>query len=269
MVINKQQLDIALSTIHDDDRGFFSSGHFIDLEADLHTNVNNRRDLQALTKCASFIGYDLWGIETIALRLDWQKTLFSKHELDKELWMMFAACDVDLFHVTIRSIFDYVAKIAACLSAKQGQTPDSFEKLRNWLMKSDSNVQKIGEDLAVSIISCEWFSGLKEVRDSIIHRGGNTLVFPMKDQICFQVHEGLTRKILIPAVMSNKNVVNFELYAGLLTAYLIAFLEEVSEIVYRRINLKKIGWDAKSYHSGLGIIRNWIERIVSLKEAVA
>lgn len=262
MALNKQRLNIALSTIHKEEMGYFSSGQFVDLMSHVHVNVAMGAKLHELYSCLQFLHQDIWNVETIALRLVWQKDLWTRNQLDETLWMQFGAGDIDLFHVEFRSIFDYLAKIVGTISDSPGQVPHSFEKLKNWVAKSHNNAQRLGKDLARVALSCEWFDDLKIVRDSIIHKGGFTLVFPVRGRILFQVHEGVNRKVLMPEIMFNENVADFELYAGLYIGYLIAYLEEVSELIYKRLNLKKVGSNAKSYHPGLRVLRDWIKQVL-------
>jgi len=260
---DKQRLKIALSTIHKDKMGYFSSGQLVDLMSHVHVNIAIGERLHKLYRLFHFLHQDIWNLETIVLRLVWQKDLWIRNQLDETLWMQFGAGDIDLFHVEFRSIFDYLAKIIGTISDSPGQVPLSFEKLKNWTAKSHSNAQRLGEDLTRVVLSCEWFDDLKTVRDSIIHRGGYTLVLPVKGRILFQVHEGVSRKVLIPEIMFNENVADFELYAGLYTGYLIAYLEEVSVLIYKHLNLKKVGSNAKSYHQGLQILSDWIKRVLN------
>jgi len=263
MVPDKRRLKIALSTIHKDKMDYFSSGQFVDLMSHVHVNITMGAKLHKLYRYFYFLYLDICNLETIILRLAWQKDLWIRNQLDETLWIQFGAGDIDLFHVEFRSIFDYLAKIIGMISDSPGQVPHSFEKLKNWTAKSHTNTQRLGEDLSRAVLSCEWFDDLKTVRDSIIHRGGFTLVFPVKGGILFQVHEEVSRKILIPEIMFNENVADFELYAGLYTGYLIAYLEEVSVLIYKHLNLKKVGSNAKSYHQGLQILSDWIKRVLN------
>lgn len=187
--------------------------------------------------------------------------MWTQSQLEETLWIQFGACNIDLFHVEFRSVSDYLAKVIDAVSDSPGQVPHSFEKLKNWVIKTH-NTQRLGKDLAKVVLSCEWFDDLRMVRDSIVHKGGFTLVFPVRDRILFQVHEGRHRKVLIPEIMFNENVADFELYAGLYFGYLVAYLEKVSELIDKRLDLKKIGSDAKSYHSGLRVIHDWIRRVL-------
>ena len=264
MSINKQRLNLALSTIQTDTRGYFSSGKYVDLMIDLHVNAGQRAELIELHRCFSIIQQDFEGINTIILRLDWQLALFSKNEIDKISFMKFTACDIDHFHIKIRSFFDSLTKAIYLISDHQNQVPKkSFHGLKKWVEKNDSE-KKIGKDLATIIRSCEWFDYLKKIRELLIHNGGYTLVFLDPNRITFQIYKEWNNKVLIPEVMYNENVVDFELYAGLFIGYLIAYLEEISIIFDKRLNLQKHGVNGKSYHSGLRVIQNWIERANTL-----
>ena len=56
------------------------------------------------------------------------------------------------------------------------------------------------------------------------------------------------------------NLVDFEIYAGVYTGYLIAYLEELSGLIYGQLAPHNIDNDAKDYHPGYGIIKAWISR---------
>lgn len=262
MSLNKQRLKKALLTINKDEMGYFYSGQFVDLMSLVHVNVVTGAKFHKLNDYLKYIHQDIWNIETIALRLKWQKDLWNQNKLDDGLWMQFVGVDIDLFHAEFRSIFDYLAKVIGMISNSPGQVrSSSFRKLKNWVAKSDNNAQKLGKDLAQIVLSCEWFDDFRDVRDSIIHKGGFTLVFLEKNKILFQVYEGINSKVLIPEIMFNENVADFELYAGLYLGYLIAYLEEVSEQIIKRLNIKQIGSNAKSIHQGLQVIQDWIEHV--------
>lgn len=264
MSINKQRLDLALSTIQMDEEGYFSSGKYVDLIGNIHVNAALRPELGQLSRCFSIIQQDIKNIKNIILRLDWQMSLLKRNELDEVLWMDFTACDIDHFHVEIRSFFDSLAKAISLVSNHPDQVPNrSFRKLKDWVEKNE-NENTIGMDLAAIIRSCEWFDDFKKIRELLIHHGGYTIVFLVPDRITFQVHKGWKNEVLIPEIMYNKNIVDFELYAGLYTGYLMAYLEEISEIFNKRLNLQELGSNSKSYHPGLIVIQNWIGKVNSL-----
>ena len=264
MAIDKQKLKTALSLIHNDGRGYFLSGQFVDLFSIVHIKSIENVGFHKLNRYLHFLQENMWNLETIVLKLAWEKDLWSKEKLDNIAWMMFAKCDINYFHVEFRSLFDHLTKLVSTVSDSPGQVKSrSFHKLKNWLAKSDQNVRKLGRDLAKLVLSCGWFDDLKTIRESIIHKGGFTLVFLEKNRILFQVHEGISRKVLIPEVMFNENVVDFELYAGLYLSYLLAYLEEISEAISNRLDLKSMG-NPRNYHSGLRILNDWIKQVLNL-----
>jgi hypothetical protein len=188
--------------------------------------------------------------------------------------MWFAPCDIDLFHVEVRSAFDYVAEIVRLISDSPDQVPGksfsrfttlSFATLKNWIARDSSNESKVGKDLVEFVVSCDWFDDLKNTRDKLVHRGGFTLAFPEKKRILFQVyHEGPT--IRVPEIMYNENVVDFELYAGLYCGYLIACLEELATLVQARSGLTAHPGRTKGYGLGVETLQGWINRLFTGSE---
>lgn len=73
--------------------------------------------------------------------------------------MQFTACDIDLFHVQLRSIFDYLAKLIMFFAAKPDQvgTKKLFRKLQEWLKRESSDSTRLGVDLAAVVEDCDWF----------------------------------------------------------------------------------------------------------------
>ena len=276
MALNKEWLDTALSTIHKEGGNYFSSGQFVNLMACINSsgkrnpinfvqqdNSVSGEKLRELDSYLQFVHQDIWNLETIVLRLEYHKNLWTSEQLGDELWMQFTVCDINLFHVEFRSIFDHLAKIIRYASDSPGQIPQSFNDLKKWVTKSDKNVQKLGKDLAQVVLSCGWFDDLKEVRDSIVHDGGLTFIVPKKGRILFQVIDEtkMNMKVCTPEIMFNNSLVDFELYAGLYFGYLLAFLEKVSGVIYKRLNLKKQFINSKSYNQGLRVLHDWINQL--------
>jgi hypothetical protein len=284
MGLDKQRLQAGILTISQDENGFFPSGNFVDLTWIVHLARFQIRKLQRLYDFLLFIERSLADIETIALRLAWQKTLYAQNVLSKMWWILFVKGDIELFHVKLRSIFDYVAKSMKFVAGSPAQVPESFYKLKSWAAKSHGNAHRLGSDLADALSSCEWFDDLRFVRDSILHRGGWTMVFPEPYRILFQVSESNGNAIQKPELMFNENVADFELYAGLYLGYSLAYLEEVASIIHRRLDqggtnlsggshqpglsvrlLTQLPPDdlrARSYHPGLSVVREWVERVL-------
>jgi hypothetical protein len=174
--------------------------------------------------------------------------------------------------VEIRSLFDYLASALIRVSGlSPGQVPSSFRKLRDWLAKDSTRVTRFGEDLAKAIASCDWFSEIRGVRDAIVHSGGVTFVYPEEGRILFQVEKGIVQEginkkiILMPEIMYDENIADFELYAGLYIGYFLAYLESVSALINSRLTLRNICTDAKTYHPGLYIVRTWIESLLKVE----
>jgi hypothetical protein len=225
MSIRKDKLKVAISTIQKDEKGvYFSPSKFVMLLANimLRTRMNER--LPPIYSFMQYISQDVKNMETIATRLAWQRDLWSTNQLDVGKWMSYAGCDIDLFHIEVRSVFDYLAKVIKRVSDQPEQVPDEgFNALKTWLVKSEGNVERLGKDLAELVLSVDWFDDLKNIRDVNVHQGGMTLVFLEKDRILFQILKGYEYLVSIPEIMYNKNVVNFELYAGMYFGYFRIF----------------------------------------------
>lgn len=62
----------------------------------------------------------------------------------------------------------------------------------------------------------------------------------------------------IPEITLKNNFLNFELYAGIYTGYLIWFLEELATLIYQDFIPNDLDKESKNYHPGFMIIRTWI-----------
>lgn len=205
---------------------------------------------------------DVWNLLTIISRLEWQRNLVIEDKLDDGLWSYFVAIDIYVFHSELRSIFDYIAKSIQLISNMSEKL--SFEKLRKWI-SNPNNAGKMNKELSDFILSCHWFCDIRTIRDNFIHDGAESLVFPSKGRILFLINTSGYQKITISEIMFNENVVDFELYAGLYMSYIMNYLEEFSEVVNKHLNLNKFHLMAKSYHPGLGITQEWINKILVYK----
>lgn len=267
-MIDRNLLKVALSTIHEDESGRpFSSGKFYDLVTGLHVSFIEEGDRFRDTFFHfEHVHKDIWNLQTIILRLEWQKGIISRGWLDDDVGSQFAACDIGLFHVQYRSLFDRLAKIVGRLSGRPKTVPDSFRKLREWVGRP-GNARRVDQQLARFVTSCDWFDDMREVRDSIVHKDGRAFVFPQENRILFQVHEGFGRrtKIHLPEIMFNESVADFELYAGLLMGYLIACLEDISAIAEQILKARRTDIESRVHHGGLRVLRSWIERVYTLK----
>ena len=271
MPIIRDRLTVALSTIKKDEEwGYYNTSQFLNL----HTKTNFSINKEALPKISAFMKYilnDLQIIETIINRMAWQNDLRNNDQLDEWKWMSFSECDINLFNIHIRSIFDYAAKIIQ-RSADNPKSCDmnSFEDVKNWLLKNPENNSKIlGQELSKFVLSVDWFEGIRTLRDEVMHRGGKVIVMSDNNKLLFQVMKArYAYLILTPELMFNENLAYFESYAGLYFGYLIAFLEELSIIIENRL-------PKGTHSSGLGdpkrvfgekpIIYEWIENLLIVK----
>jgi hypothetical protein len=266
--MDAQLLLSALSTIHEDESGRpFSSGRFDKLLVDLHASFiqeeNRYKDI--------FFQYehshkDVWNLETMIQRSAWQKWLVTSGNLPDDVVVNYIACDIDLFHVQYRSLLDRLAKIVGLLSGRPHVVPDSFRKLKEWLRKP-GNSQRIDGQLAQFISSCHWFDGLREIRDSIVHRYGRTTVSLKGDKIFFQVR-GLKNDVPLPKAVFNDDLVDFELYSGLMMGYLFGYLENLAAITREKLKLKEYDVEPRNFHGGLRFIRHRIQSLVESHGAI-
>jgi hypothetical protein len=264
-LIDKKRLAIASTLINSDKMGYFLSGQFVDLFGDLHVKViQGDKQLSKLYTSIKHVSWNLWTLETIILRLNWEKWLWTNNKIPESQWMTFAACDIEFFYMKARSIFDHVARLIGFVSDNPEQVKfRSFRALKDWVVKK-RNSEIIGLDLAELVRSCDWFDHLKELRESIVHYGAETLVFLEKDRILFQVYSGRNPSILTKEIMFNDNVADFELYGGLYTGYLISYLDEVAEVIRKRSFLQESNINAHSYNMGLKVLAEWINRVLLL-----
>jgi len=270
--INKKKLETALSLIRKDEKGYFLTGIFYDLAASVRENLITKRtdykenELKMLTEISQnsvMILECMWRIETIFLRLNKQKEQWTQGKLTDGEWILFATLDIKYFHVEIRSIFDYLARIIKEVSDFPDELPSSFNKLKTRLYEKKYN-EKLGDDLTQLIDSCNWFLDFKRIRDLVIHRKNLVLVFLVKNQIVFQIYDksrpiSEDMQIVKPEVLSNPFTVDFEKYAAMYTSYLIDLLEESSQSVSKRLNMPQNGSRAMVFHPGLKVLKNWIE----------
>ncbi|HZS73527.1 MAG TPA: hypothetical protein VFA69_03380 [Candidatus Nitrosotalea sp.] len=261
--IDRNQLQTTLSLIKHDEMGFFTDGKFAELSSLIQLETSKGREFNQLYRLTHYIYQDVQNLLTIISRLEWQKNLVLENKLDDGLWSYFVATDIYVFHSELRSIFDYIAKIIQLISNTSGKTK-SFEKLKNWMSKPE-NEGKISKDLSDFVSNCRWFYDIRKIRNNLIHDGAEPLVFPNKDRILFLIRTSDYKKIIIPEIMFNENVVDFELYAGLYMAYIMIYLEEFSELINRHLNLNKFRAMAKGYHPGLRITQEWINKILVYK----
>jgi hypothetical protein len=206
---------------------------------------------------------ELWYALTAIQKVAWFAELWNSGDLPDNIWMFFASSDIVGFHIMLRSLMDEAGAVAASVGDNPGSIPDRFAKLQTWLGKP-GNDARLGPDLTETIRRCTWFEALRNVRDDILHRGGQALVMLERPHVLFQVHVGLDNRIIVPAVMHNENVVDFPRYAALVLARLHVFLEALAEAVSARdgAHTGSGGLGTKDYHPGLATLRAWLDLLL-------
>lgn len=136
MVLEK--LEKALSEIKVGAGGVYLQNRFHGLSAQTSINAAEGQHKTELRDPYYFAAQDFDNLLTISSRLDWQKCLWARGDLDDIRWIKFVEADVHLFHIEFRSLFDDLAPIIRHASDKPGQVrigesdgTASFEKLRN------------------------------------------------------------------------------------------------------------------------------------------
>lgn len=270
MTVDVEKLENALSAIKGDDDEVFLQNRFQSLATHTTINAAEGTDKVELRDPYYFCAQDFDNLLTIALRLDWQKGMWARGDLDDIRWIRFVETDVRLFHIEFRSLFDYLAPIIRHVADKPGQvkigelrSSASFEKLRNWTMNSKGNAKRLGEDLASIVQSCDWFEDLREARNALVHHGGTTTAFiEGKSRVLFQVHDrNFKDKILVEEVIYRDSLVDFERYAGLYCGYLLDLLDEVGGAVHRRLGLEDKSDRVAYHHPALSLVRDWIRAV--------
>lgn len=267
-MLDRPLLDIALATIREDETGRpFRSGMFDKLLVDVHVSYIQEEDkYKNIFFLFELVHRDVWTLETIIQRTVWQKLLVSSGGLDRDVGAQYAACDVNLFHVQYRSLFDRLAKIIGLLTGRLHTMPESFRKLKEWVVKPE-NAQRIDGQLARFITSCHWFGDLRRIRDSIVHRHGRTGIRLQDDKVLFQVH-GLGQSVPLPKALFHENSVDFELYASLFVGYLLAYLESLAAIARQKLNLREYPGESRVYSGGLRFLRVSIRRLYENPSAI-
>ena len=173
---------------------------------------------------------------TILERHEWQKQQGDTGALDHTAWMLFSGCDVEHFYIVVRSLFDDLAFLCSKMAVKKGQCPEEkFNKLFRWCMNGSRADRILGEDLAATIRACTWFEQIRETRDGIVHFGAFTLALPGHDTVSFRVEAGSRSSQVLPELMTNEDVADFDLFCAWVIGNLAVTLDRVGSIGLARL----------------------------------
>lgn len=257
----------ALKLLVEDSGGWCQKSDLVTLESRLPTPyITNPGSKDRIVLAIRSITQNQWNMLTCIQRLEWMRVAADSNEHIASNWHNYASADVEHWHVNFRSLLDYVSLVLLLLAGRKVDK-HSFRKLYGRCTSADANKRDgvlghIGPDSVKLLLSATWFDGLRCVRDSIVHRGGHTLVFGgPSDGILFQVMGNRYQNLVSHEPwMFNDNVAYFDRYAAHLMAHLIVFLETFASIVAQRMGLFPLPeCDARSCHDGYAALREWID----------
>jgi hypothetical protein len=264
--MKKDQLILkeALNLFHSNERGLYVTNYFVDAGSSLQVNsIFNEENNFKLERLFHQTWQDVWNISTLLERIEWLRELAIENAISDNKWRDYIRVDIEHFHTEIRSAMDYVAEIISIFSNRHGQLPTSFNRLKERIDKFDNKIQ---EDICLIIRNTDWFSDIRHVRDSLVHYGGNTLVFCRpNDGTLFQIYDSkLSNLINKKYILFNENVAIFDGYAALYYAQLLVFLNNLGKILIKNLpNRAGIG-QSMSYSAGFYVAKEWIEKLQNL-----
>lgn len=203
---------------------------------------------------------DWWTLLTILSKTEWMKSLHAAGEIDQGQWMYFAATEIDFFHVRFRSLLDHLAALLSRCATRPQTVPEKFFDLKKFLdnPKKKQLFGSLADDVLGLLNDAGWAEDVRTVRDSIVHFGADTLVFPDEHDILFQVHRRQSRLVLLDRVMHNENIVDFRKYAALTLGLLLLWRERAAGVLRRGFDLEldkpNEGWN---HHPGLAHLQDW------------
>jgi len=161
---------------------------------------------------------------------------------------------------------DYAAEIISRFSNKHGQLPTSFNKLYEGREKY---TKKLGNSMSSIISEASWFSDIRYVRDSLIHYGGNAIVFgEASDGVLFQIYKnGKDNLVNKKYLLFNENLAYFEKYSALYFSHLLVFLNNLGHHLLKDFPKNDGIGETRSYASGFYVIHSWIETLCKELEA--
>jgi len=247
---------------------FIYKGNFTFLCADAH-GPQSTPELKSISRHLFRALDHFANVLTTCDRLKWMREQCASDERFASTWMFYASTDIEYWHVQMRSLLDHLAKVIRKLACRKGQVSDSFTRLYLCVCQAKSCahaetlVEKLGLDWFGLLTSAGWFGLLREVRETVVHWGGDTMVFGRPDDgILFQVHKGLYKNVIEgEPLMFNRNVVYFDRYAAVMLSHLLLFLEDFAATTYSRLDAEPY-FNGMYVHFGLGTLMAWIDSTV-------
>lgn len=252
----------ALELFSEDGDGIFLKGRFQDLFVNLKVwpQIGNKQQ-KSLVQLFKFVNEDLWNISQTIDRIEWSRHQFIDDENIEYKWMYYASLDIQSIHFEFRSIMDYIAQAIGRIYNTPRKKSESFERLLNWIKK---NPNKLDEDIRTLLLSINWFSEIRGIRNLFSHLGGSALIFGKpRDGILFQIYKEDFYKVIDKEhLLYNENVAYFEKYFAVYFSYLLFFLESISIIMAKKLGGSLKENMVRNYGIGYQIAKSWIENLI-------
>lgn len=249
-------IEHALTLFHNDDHGLYIQSDLYELGTTLRIGGNDGASV------INRITQDIWNISILLHRLDWMRSLTLQGHLHQGDWQSYSSLDIENFFVQVRSVMDHVAELLRVTLPKGKQLPESFRRLRESMTKYSTRLPAIVIDL---VIEASWFDQMRDTRDALVHQGGYSLIFgEPHDGVLFQVFgKRHNNCICHPVAMFNANVVHFDLYAALMMANVLTFLDRLGVAIALSFPSTSKPGPTRCYYSGFQLLLHWMRQTLS------
>ena len=266
MLVDVDALRHHLESINIDPEGPWVWGPFEELTTGvLLARARGGDHLDPIRRELRAVANRLVDVRTVPAKLNWMLGQRDDGHLEPYAWMFFASSDVDSFLLTMRSLFDHLGSVVQLAATKPGSVPpSSFRALREWCLKGPDRADELlGAEIAAAVRECDWFMQLRDLRDDLVHRDAETIVFPEVPGIAVQIYKGAHNLLDEAALIRDDGLVGFDRLVAATTARLHALLGTLSAEVAARIGVEDDGAPGRSQHSGLAIIRDWTDELLA------
>jgi len=181
-------------------------------------------------------------------QLNWMRAEFEKDDSKYSKWNVFAALSIKDFHVDLSSLMDSISPIL--IQSTIGLKHNDHENFPGFPDIQESSKRTYRKELPLELTtvidsSATWWPNIKKIRDILAHRDHDKIVFGKpSDGIFFQIYQrGLKASIIDKHLLWKRghNVVDFYLYSAFAIAEILCFLEEITIILMKHLNISKEG----------------------------
>lgn len=269
MIQDLNFIDQAIGLFQEDAQGLHLTSKFLDIGYSLRFNDyftdQQRTNVEVLFRHA---WQDIQNISVLIERIEWVKLEAINGKITDDKWREYTRLDVEHFHTELRSLMDYVNEIISYFSKMQGQWPGSFNRMTQ---RIDNFRRKMHPEVYEEIIGTHWFHDIRYVRDSLIHYGGNSLIFGKPDEgVLFQIYDSKNSNLINKNfILYNENVAYFEKYAVLYLSKVLVFLDNLGGFYLNLLGIEMKLGGVRSYASGYVVTHSWLSVLKNeLKEMI-